>query len=297
MRVVDIVNGVGWVIFWVGWFAAAAGAKRGQRGRGNWARFAGVRVILILVVVLLVRLRVLEGHGVGYVRDPVLWGVGLAIWILGLGLAVWARIYLGRNWGMPTSTKEDPRAGYIRPVPDDPAPDIHRHPAGDDRFGDRRQHLVADRRGTDRRILHPQRLRGGAQYDQALPQCLSEVPAVHENADPLYLLRTRGACQPGWAAAFARRRITVNSLTPEPLQAGIVRSRLSSCRSVRWSPSSTLSVRCRGHRLTGASTPCLKEDHAAAAPRWLWVGQRSIRIVSAASWKASAKGLKMLSAP
>ena len=108
MRVVDIVIGVGWVIFWVGWFAASAGAKRGQRGRGNWARFAGVRVALILIVVLLVRLRVLKGHGVGYVRDPVLWGVGLAIWILGLGLAVWARIYLGRNWGMPTSTKEDP---------------------------------------------------------------------------------------------------------------------------------------------------------------------------------------------
>ncbi len=111
MRVVDIVIGVGWVIFWVGWFAASAGAKRGQRGRGNWARFAGVRVVLILVVVLLVRLRVLKGHGVGYVgyvRDPVLWGVGLAIWVLGLGLAVWARIYLGRNWGMPTSTKEDP---------------------------------------------------------------------------------------------------------------------------------------------------------------------------------------------
>ena len=31
MRVVDIVIGVGWVIFWVGWFAASAGAKRGQR--------------------------------------------------------------------------------------------------------------------------------------------------------------------------------------------------------------------------------------------------------------------------
>ena len=108
MRVVDIVIGVGWVIFWVGWFAASAGAKRGQRGRGNWARLAGVRVVLILVVVLLVRLRVLQGHGVGYVKDPVLWGAGLAIWVLGLGLAVWARIYLGRNWGMPTSTKEDP---------------------------------------------------------------------------------------------------------------------------------------------------------------------------------------------
>ena len=108
MRVVDIVIGVGWVIFWVGWLAASAGAKQGQPGRGSFARFAGVRVALILVVVLLVRLRVLRGHGVGYVRDPVLWGVGLAIWVLGLGLAVWARVYLGRNWGMPTSTKEDP---------------------------------------------------------------------------------------------------------------------------------------------------------------------------------------------
>jgi hypothetical protein len=56
----------------------------------------------------LIRLRVLEGHGAGYVKDPVLWGVGLAIWVLGLGVAAWARVYLGRNWGMPTSTKEDP---------------------------------------------------------------------------------------------------------------------------------------------------------------------------------------------
>src|ERR1700689_603643 len=108
MRVADIVIGVGWVIFWVGWFAASAGAERGQRGRATWARFASVRVVLILVVVLLVRLRVLKGHDVGYVTDPVLWGAGLALWALGLGRAVWARICLGRNWGMPTSPKEDP---------------------------------------------------------------------------------------------------------------------------------------------------------------------------------------------
>ncbi len=108
MRVVDIVIGVGWVIFWVGWLAASTGVKRGQWGRGNWARFAGVRVMLILVVVVLVRLGVLKGHGPGYIRDPVLWGVGLAIWVLGLGLAVGARIYLGWNWGMPASIKEDP---------------------------------------------------------------------------------------------------------------------------------------------------------------------------------------------
>jgi protein-S-isoprenylcysteine O-methyltransferase Ste14 len=28
--------------------------------------------------------------------------------LAGLGLAVWARLYLGRNWGMPMSEKVDP---------------------------------------------------------------------------------------------------------------------------------------------------------------------------------------------
>ncbi len=108
MRAVATVIGVGWVIFWLGWFAAGAGAKPGQRGRGSRARFAGVRVTLVLAFVLLVRLGSLKGHGTGYVTDPVLWGAGLTTWVLGLELAVWARVHLGRNWGMPASVKEDP---------------------------------------------------------------------------------------------------------------------------------------------------------------------------------------------
>jgi len=32
----------------------------------------------------------------------------LAVFVLGLALAVWARLYLGRNWGMPMSQKADP---------------------------------------------------------------------------------------------------------------------------------------------------------------------------------------------
>ncbi len=105
MRVVDIVIGAGWVAFWLYWLLAAAGAKS---GRTNWVRFAGVRVVLIVLVTVLIRLRVLKGHSHGLTRDPVLWGVGLGLWVLGLALAIWARIYLGRNWGMPMSTKADP---------------------------------------------------------------------------------------------------------------------------------------------------------------------------------------------
>ncbi len=40
--------------------------------------------------------------------SPWLQGIGLAVFVAGLALAVWARVYLGRNWGMPMSQKADP---------------------------------------------------------------------------------------------------------------------------------------------------------------------------------------------
>lgn len=104
MQAVDIVIGVGWVVFWIYWIAASVGVKA---GRTRWARFASVRVAIILAVLLLLRLRVLKGHD-AVTDDPWLQGIGLAIFLLGLALAVWARIYIGRNWGMPMSEKADP---------------------------------------------------------------------------------------------------------------------------------------------------------------------------------------------
>ena len=104
MQAVGIVIGVGWVVFWIYWIAASVGVKA---GRIRWARLAYVRVAIILVVLLLLRLRVLKGHR-AVMHNPWLQGIGLAIFVLGLALAVWARIYIGRNWGMPMSEKADP---------------------------------------------------------------------------------------------------------------------------------------------------------------------------------------------
>jgi len=104
MHVVDIVIFVGWVVFWIYWIAASVGVKA---GRTRWARFAGARLAIVLIVLLLLRLRVLKGHH-AVTDDPWLLGIGLAIFLIGLALAVWARIYIGRNWGMPMSEKADP---------------------------------------------------------------------------------------------------------------------------------------------------------------------------------------------
>jgi protein-S-isoprenylcysteine O-methyltransferase Ste14 len=104
MRAVDIVIAVGWIAFWISWLVASTTAKA---GRSNWTGFVGFRIGVIVIALLLVRLGLLKGHEAA-TTDPLLWGIGLAAWTLGLGLAIWARIYIGRNWGMPMSRKAEP---------------------------------------------------------------------------------------------------------------------------------------------------------------------------------------------
>lgn len=89
-----------WVVFWLYWLIAAVGAKTGSRGRRS-------RVPGLTFIVTLVLLRVF-GTGSAAVHSPVVRAVGMVLLLAGLGLAVWARIYLGRNWGMPMTEKEEP---------------------------------------------------------------------------------------------------------------------------------------------------------------------------------------------
>jgi protein-S-isoprenylcysteine O-methyltransferase Ste14 len=103
VRVVDLVFLVCWLAFWIYWLLASANTKRGTT---RWGQFAGFRVGIVLVVLLVLRLGVVKGHA--GVSNPWLWAIGLALFALGLVLAVWARVYIGRNWGMPMSRKDEP---------------------------------------------------------------------------------------------------------------------------------------------------------------------------------------------
>jgi protein-S-isoprenylcysteine O-methyltransferase Ste14 len=103
VHVVDVVIVAGWVVFWCYWLVAA---WRVKPGNSRWSRYAGARIVIAIVVIYLVRTLGFRSHRVG--EGPVLSGVGLALFVLGLALAVWARLYIGRNWGTPMSRKDEP---------------------------------------------------------------------------------------------------------------------------------------------------------------------------------------------
>lgn len=103
MRVVDTIIGVGWIAFWIYWLAAATRVKS---GRSRWGRFAAVRIALVVLVIVLIRAGPLKHRAA--TTDPWLLAIGLVLFAAGLSLAIWARLYLGRNWGMPMTEKDDP---------------------------------------------------------------------------------------------------------------------------------------------------------------------------------------------
>lgn len=99
-----------WLLFVLYWAIAALSTKRTVKTRAWW-RQAGLRVFIIVLVLAAYRMPAVRhavtsaqatAHGIG-------WGAAGAILVgAGIGLAIVARVYLGRNWGTPMSQKENP---------------------------------------------------------------------------------------------------------------------------------------------------------------------------------------------
>lgn len=101
-----------WLGLFAYWMVAAIGAKRNAGTRQRWTA-SGFRLGMLMLIVLALRMiPVVRGSlqsAQAYVAGSLLIGaVGVAFCALGIGLALWARVHLGRNWGMPMSTKESP---------------------------------------------------------------------------------------------------------------------------------------------------------------------------------------------
>jgi protein-S-isoprenylcysteine O-methyltransferase Ste14 len=106
----SIIAGL-WLLFVAYWAVAAVGAKR-DASRRLWRGGIGLRLVLILLIAVVVRSPALREFLAETQRSAshsdILGWTGVALCVLGFGLAIIARWYLGRNWGMPMSRKEQP---------------------------------------------------------------------------------------------------------------------------------------------------------------------------------------------
>jgi protein-S-isoprenylcysteine O-methyltransferase Ste14 len=118
-----------WLILalWLGliicWVVSAAGAKR-SLGRRRISHEVGLRLIVVALIVIVLgvpavrhALRDVEAY---QAHSAVLGVVGVVLCAAGVGVAILARVHIGRNWGLPLSRKENPELvtsgpyGYVR---------------------------------------------------------------------------------------------------------------------------------------------------------------------------------------
>jgi protein-S-isoprenylcysteine O-methyltransferase Ste14 len=106
MRVLSILT-IAWLLFVAYWWISAMGVKKNVRRR-SLRREVGIRILALAVIVALVRFpgsRAFLARASPAVNSTQA-GAGLILCLAGFALAVWARLHLGRNWGMPMTFKE-----------------------------------------------------------------------------------------------------------------------------------------------------------------------------------------------
>jgi protein-S-isoprenylcysteine O-methyltransferase Ste14 len=111
MTVFHLIIPALWLAFAAYWGISALSAKR-NLGITPWWRQSLLRGGIVVLIIAAIHStgagRALRAMSVYQLHSIVLGAIGAMLVLLGVGLAVYARVYLGRNWGMPMSRKEEP---------------------------------------------------------------------------------------------------------------------------------------------------------------------------------------------
>lgn len=98
-----IALGIIWLVFITVWIIGATTAKR--TAHRNWFGEIWWRAGIIVSIIIIVQILWGSPYITGMVNIPLLNIIGVICTGAGVGLSIWARVYLGRNWGMPMTQK------------------------------------------------------------------------------------------------------------------------------------------------------------------------------------------------
>lgn len=115
MITADRVMLASWAVFLLVWLGLSFFVKRDVRG-GRSARAYRARVVVLAIIILVVATRSAHRRPLGvnvfsnrfslFVPSPTLMWVGAACAVVGIAVAIWARLYIGRNWSPRPAVKE-----------------------------------------------------------------------------------------------------------------------------------------------------------------------------------------------
>lgn len=108
----ELLIGLLWIAWLIYWLLSATRAKRSKR-RYNWHFDIGLRLFIFAIIILFLKVPVLynlviNAHYKSFYSNPYIISIGFLIAVVGFAFSIWARISLGKNWGMPRTLKEKP---------------------------------------------------------------------------------------------------------------------------------------------------------------------------------------------
>lgn len=96
-----------WVVLMLVWVVMMLGMKRAKKREG-WAERLRYLLLLLVGTWLIFATRA-DFEGLNYrvlPNEQMVWGIGLALTALGVGIAIWARLSLGANWSGTVTLKK-----------------------------------------------------------------------------------------------------------------------------------------------------------------------------------------------
>lgn len=97
-----------WLILLGYWIISAAQAKKYVARRSR--RSIGLRIVIIIAVVAVLESKIFEHLDAQHSNaspDSLIGALGIALCVLGIAFAIWARVHIGSNWGMPMAVQEE----------------------------------------------------------------------------------------------------------------------------------------------------------------------------------------------
>ena len=96
-----------WLVLIFYWLVSSFNTKRyASRNLWTWRP----RLLILVIILFALHVPVVDNtlaREVSFVSPLWMRWLGVVVCALGVALAIWARVYLGRNWGMPMSLKQD----------------------------------------------------------------------------------------------------------------------------------------------------------------------------------------------